>query len=90
MTPLHSLVATPLILTSTAGTITLSKAVNGAVALHSPAQRGTTINGNIGASTPLAGLIITGAAVDFINANITTSGAQTYNDALTLSNIALT
>jgi len=64
-------------------------AISGADNLNLTASAGTTLNGAV---TNLTSLTLSGGSTDTINTNtITTTGNQTYNDALTLGvNTALT
>ncbi len=65
--------------------ITFGSTVDGNSKLTANAQTGNlNFNGKVGSQTPLKDLVASGATK--INADITTTGAQTYNDAVTVAN----
>jgi filamentous hemagglutinin family protein len=73
------------ILTSTgSGNINLASTVNGAFGLTVNTAGTTIFGGNVGGSTTLTSLTTDAVGGTSIGANITTSGTQTYNDAITL------
>ncbi len=70
---------------STAGAITFGSTVNGGYGLTTSASGATTFSGILGGSTALASLTTGGSGSDVINTTgITTSGNQTYNNAISL------
>jgi autotransporter-associated beta strand protein len=81
-------------LTSTGGasTITLASTVNGARTLTINNSGATILGGVVGGTTALTGITTdAGGTVRFNSASITTNGAQTYHDAVTLGrNVSLT
>ncbi|MFC5525027.1 filamentous hemagglutinin N-terminal domain-containing protein, partial [Rhodanobacter ginsengisoli] len=66
------------------GLIDLVSAVNGAHALAVDTTGVTTFGGGVGNTTPLTNLTTDAGGSTVLNGNFTTSGAQTYNDAVTL------
>ena len=78
--------ATPVTFTSSAGTITFGSTLDGASNLTLSSNTGTVLDGVVGGNTNLTSLTLEGGATDTIDTTaITTTGAQIYNDALTLS-----
>ena len=71
--------------TLTGGDVQFSGTVDGAHALTVDGSGTTTFEGVIGGNTPLASLTVTATGGIDLNASaVTTSGAQTYNSAVTL------
>ncbi|MEY2428359.1 MAG: trimeric autotransporter adhesin, partial [Verrucomicrobiota bacterium] len=65
--------------------VTLAKTVNGAAALTVNAAGATTFGGAVGGTTPLNSLTTDAAGSTAVNGgSVATSGAQTYNDDVTL------
>jgi len=74
-------------LTSTgSGNITLGSTVNGAFSLTANTSGVTTFGGIIGGTTALTSVTTDAGGSTHVNADVTTSGAQTYNDAFVLGN----
>jgi hypothetical protein len=68
-----------------AGGIAFNSTLNGPFSLQANSTANTTFIGLVGGSTPLASLITDAGGITAINGGgITTSGLQTYNDAVTL------
>src|SRR5204862_47369 len=76
----------PTALTSTgSGNITLASTVNGAVDLALNTAGTTIFDGVVGGTTPLASLTTDAPGTTALNGGaVTTTGAQTYNDLVTL------
>ncbi|MFN0011166.1 MAG: filamentous hemagglutinin N-terminal domain-containing protein [Phycisphaerales bacterium] len=68
----------------TTGNITFTAAVAGAQALTATSGGTTTFNSTVGAGTALASLTTDGGGTTILRDAVTTSGAQTYNDAVLL------
>ncbi|TAK84861.1 MAG: filamentous hemagglutinin N-terminal domain-containing protein, partial [Aquabacterium sp.] len=66
-------------------TITFNGTVNGARALTINDGGTTTFTANVGGSTPLTSLTTGSGGSTVLPAAVTTTGAQTYNDSVTLS-----
>jgi hypothetical protein len=67
------------------GNITLGGTVNGAFSLTLNSTGTTTLGSAVGNTTPLASLTTNAGGTTLINGGaVTTTGAQTYNDAVTL------
>lgn len=66
-------------------TITFNGAVNGARTLTVNDSGTTTFTANVGGSTPLTSLTTGSGGSTVLPAAVTTTGAQTYNDSVTLS-----
>jgi len=76
-------------LSSGGNSITLGSTVNGAQALTVNTTGATTFSGAVGGSTALASLTTNFGGTTAINGgSVTTTGAQTYGDAVTLGAIA--
>ncbi len=75
-------------LTSTASGISVLGALNSTTGrtLNITTATGAFLNTAIGGSNPLGSLTLSGAATDTVTTNVTTTGSQTYNGALALSN----
>jgi fibronectin-binding autotransporter adhesin len=71
-------------ITATTGRIYLNNTVDGAYALAITAGDASYFTNNIGGITPLSSVAVNGPVS--ISANVTTSGLQTYNSAITLLN----
>ncbi|MHB1057643.1 MAG: beta strand repeat-containing protein, partial [Rhodanobacter sp.] len=69
---------------SGSGTIGFGSTVNGAHALTVNTSGATTFGGAIGGTTALTGLTTDAGGSTTLSDNVTTTGAQTYNDAVTL------
>jgi len=68
-----------------AGNIGLGNTVNGAQALIVNTTGATTFAGAVGGTTALTSLTTNAGGTTSIGGNVTTTGAQTYNDAVTLT-----
>ncbi len=78
------------VLYSSGAGIALNSTVNGAYALTLTAIGTVALNGVVGGADPLDSLAVTGSA-DIHSSAITTTGSQTYNDAVTLgANVTFT
>ncbi|BFI96593.1 MAG: hypothetical protein RSP_21030 [Rhodanobacter sp.] len=79
-------------LTSTgSGAIDLASTVNGGHALTVDTAGVTTFGGVVGGTTQLTSLTTDAAGSTTLDGNVSTTGSQTYNDAVTLgSNVTLT
>src|SRR5439155_3468133 len=74
-------------LATTNSPVDFASTVDGAFGLTVNAGSGTvTFGGAVGGTTPLASLAVTGPTT--LDANVTTSGAQTYHSAVTLGGTA--
>ncbi|HTL68934.1 MAG TPA: hypothetical protein VL200_14820 [Lacunisphaera sp.] len=69
-----------LTVTTASGDVTFTGAVDGGNSLAVNSSGTTTFNAAVGSATPLASLTTDAPGLTTINANVTTSGAQTYND----------
>ena len=73
-----------------AGNITLTSTVDGGFGLTVNTTGTSALNGAVGGTTPLASLTTNAGGSTAINtAGITTTGTQTYNDAVTLGTNAV-
>jgi hypothetical protein len=73
------------ILSAGSGAINLNGATNGANTLALNTTGTSTIGAIIGGSTPITSLTTNAGGTTAISADVTTSGAQTYGDAVTLT-----
>ncbi|WP_161596208.1 beta strand repeat-containing protein, partial [Rhodanobacter glycinis] len=73
---------------SGAGAINLGSTVDGAHALAVNTSGATTFGGAVGGTTALTSLTTDAGGGTTLNGNVSTTGAQTYNDAVTLSGSA--
>src|SRR5207237_156154 len=72
-------------LTSTgSGNVTFGNTLNGAFGL-TVNTTGATVLGNVGGSTPLASITTNAAGSTQLNGTVITTGAQTYNDPVSLA-----
>ncbi|MDA0865466.1 MAG: filamentous hemagglutinin N-terminal domain-containing protein [Cyanobacteria bacterium] len=76
-------------LASSSGGVSFGGTVNGTQTLTTNTSTGTTFNGIVGGTNALTSLSVTGAAT-LNTTGITTTGAQTYNNAVTLSSAVTT
>src|SRR5439155_22839091 len=89
---LHELFRSTTLTSSGSGAINLASTVNGLFSLTANTAGTTTFGGAVGATNALTSVTTNAAGSTVINGlTITTSGAQTYNDAVTLgANTTLT
>ena len=68
-----------------AGNITFTGAVNGGQALVANSTGATLFSTTVGATTPLASLTTNAGGTTTLTGNVTTTGAQSYGEAVTLA-----
>ncbi|MGK7947800.1 MAG: CHAT domain-containing protein [Xenococcaceae cyanobacterium] len=68
------------------GDVNFTNTVNDDRALTINSTGNTTFNGAVGGDTPLSSLSTDAGGTTQLNANVTTTGNQTYNDGVTLGN----
>ncbi|HQU42916.1 MAG TPA: hypothetical protein PK867_08890, partial [Pirellulales bacterium] len=73
-------------ITTNGGDMSFSGTVDGAHALTlSPGSGNVLFGGNVGATTPLTSLTVNGAGTTTVDANVTTTGSQAYQEAVKLA-----
>jgi hypothetical protein len=72
------------ILDSSAGTVTMNQSVNGANNLTVNSAGATTFNGAVGGVAALMNLVVNSVSTALNGGAVTTSGNQTYNEAVSL------